>query len=270
LFMLSAKKQTHAVDNRCAARGFTPNPMIVLAVILPAFASLTGSAQSARPVATGITEPFLDTRLSAPSDGILTVKKFKEGDSVKAGDVILELDKRLEELEVERRRAVMEQKKIEWDSTAKLYVNSKSVAKEELDKKETEYKVAAREYDIAQEQVRRRLVIAPFDGVITEIYHQVGEACESRQTQDPLARLVDTKRCFFVSNLDAKAAANLKLGQAAQLEIDTGNSTMSVTGKVSFISPVVDAASGLVKVKVQFDNADGKIRPGLAAKLVLE
>ncbi len=217
----------------------------------------------------GITEPFLDTKLGAPSDGIISAKHFKEGDAVKAGDVILELDKRLEDLEIERRRLVMEQKKFEWESTVKLFSSSKSISKEELDKKETDYKVASREYEIAQEQMRRRLVIAPFDGVITDIYHQIGEACEARQTQDPLARLVDTKHCLFVSNMDAKAAASLNLGQAARLEIETGNATLPVTGKVTFISPVVDPASGLVRVKVMFENPDGKIRPGLSAKMLL-
>ncbi len=219
--------------------------------------------------AAGLTEPFLDTKLGAPSDGIITAKRVKEGDTVKAGDVILELDKRLEDLEIERRRLVMEQKKFEWESTVKLFSNSKSISKEELDKKETDFKVASREYEIAPEQMHRRLVIAPFDGVITDIYHQLGEACEARQTQDPLARLVDTRRCLFVSNMEAKAAAGLALNQPAKLEVETGNAVVSVTGTVSFISPVVDPASGLVKVKVMFENPDGKIRPGLTAKMRL-
>jgi len=32
----------------------------------------------------------------------------------------------------------------------------------------------------------------------------------------------------------------------------------------------VDAASGLAKVKAIFDNADGRIRPGLSAQLTTE
>ena len=241
-------------------------PLLAAAVCFP----LSASAADTTACTAGITEPFLDTKLGAPSDGIISARRVKEGDAVKAGDVILELDKRLEDLEIERRRLVMEQKKFEWESTVKLFSNSKSISKEELDKKETDYKVAAREYEIAQEQMHRRLVIAPFDGVITDIYHQLGEACEARQTQDPLARLVDTKRCLFVSNMEAKAAAGLKLDQPTKLEIETGNAVMAVTGKVSFISPVVDPASGLVKVKVLFENPDGKIRPGLAGKMLLE
>ena len=38
----------------------------------------------------------------------------------------------------------------------------------------------------------------------------------------------------------------------------------NIGGKIVFISPVVDPASGLQKVKVLFDNAEGKIRPGVS------
>jgi hypothetical protein len=33
---------------------------------------------------------------------------------------------------------------------------------------------------------------------------------------------------------------------------------------VELVSPVVDPASGLVEIKVLFDNLEGRIRPGLS------
>ena len=56
----------------------------------------------------GITEPYLDATLSAPVAGILGKQFFKEGDRVEAGKVIVELDKRIEELEVSRREVQVE------------------------------------------------------------------------------------------------------------------------------------------------------------------
>lgn len=219
------------------------------------------------PTAAGITEPYLYVTLSAPVPGIVTVRHFKEGDRVKKGQPILELDKAMEELEVSRRITIAEEKKRDYDSTAVLFERTKSVSKEDLLKKESEAKVAAAERDIAIEVLKRRIVTAPFDGQITEIVHEVGEASDEYQ---PLARFVDTSRCYFISNLDAKLAARLKLDQSVKLEVETGATPITVTGKVIFISPVVDSASGLVKVRVVFDNADGKVRPGLAAQLAFE
>jgi multidrug efflux pump subunit AcrA (membrane-fusion protein) len=44
----------------------------------------------------------------------------------------------------------------------------------------------------------------------------------------------------------------------------------AVSGRVTFVSPVVDAASSLVEVRVQFSNADRRIRPGVKARLRVE
>lgn len=219
------------------------------------------------PSAAGITEPVLDVTLSAPVAGIVTTRKFAEGDFVKEGDVIVELDKRLEELETDRRKLVRDQKQHEFEAIRKVFASTKGVSKEDLDKKEVEFKVAAVEHEMAAEQLRRRQVIAPLTGTVTEITLEIGEACQPYQT---LVRIVDTRRCHFVTNVEARYGAQLKTGQVMKLEIAGGSGTVVVSAKIIFLSPVVDPASGLQRVKLLFDNADGKIQPGVAGKLILE
>ena len=120
---------------------------------------------------------------------------------------------------------------------------------------------------MAVEQLRKRSITAPCAGYIAEITRHVGESCQPYQ---PLIRLVDTRRCYFISNIEAKDADKLKLEQKVKLEIETGASAIVLEGKVSFLSPVVDPASGLAKVKILFDNASNKVRPGIAGKMRLE
>ena len=213
----------------------------------------------------GITEPFMDVTLGTSVAGIIHAEFFKEGEVVKKGEVILELDKRLEEFEVERRKAVVNQNKMEFESTRALLQSTKSVSKEELAKKEAEYNISAAELGIAVEQLAHRQIVAPFPGAITEIQLHPGAACAP---YEPLVRVVDTTRCYFVGQIEGKAATGLQLDQKVKIEIE-GLAT-PVTGKICFISPVVDPASGLAKVKALFENAEGKIRPGLAAKMTAE
>ena len=85
-----------------------------------------------------------------------------------------------------------------------------------------------------------------------------------------MARVVDTRRCYFVANLDAKAAAALRVQQQVQLEVDTGASIETATGTITFLSPVADPASGLIKIKALFENPSGKVRPGLAGRLQIK
>jgi RND family efflux transporter MFP subunit len=221
------------------------------------------SARAAEATAiNGITLPFMDVMLGSSVPGIISVENFKEGDRVEKGDVILELDKKLEEFEVQRRKAVMDQNEIQMKSTQQLSVKTKSVSLEEMHKAEAEYKVSRAEYDIAVQELAHRQVAAPFSGNITEISLHIGAACGPYQ---PLVRLVDTTRCYFEGHIDGKDAASLHLDQPVKIEVDGADAP--VIGKICFISPVVDPASGLARVKAIFQNDDGKIRPGLAAKL---
>ena len=231
-------------------------------------ALLTGPVVAAEQplVAMGVTEPLIDVALSASVPGIVSTQHFEEGDAVQAGNVILELDKRLEELEVDRRRQVMTIRKADLEATETLYERTSAVPKEELDKKRADYLVSVAEYEMAVEQLNRRQVLAPHGGIITDITLDVGEAAEAYQ---PLIRLVDPTRCRFESNLDARMAARLKLGQTVRLEVATGEGMAPVTGTVAFISPVADKASGLINVKVTFDNLDGRFRPGVAGRIII-
>jgi len=161
----------------------------------------------------------------------------------------------------------METLKTKVEGSRHLYKTTETVSKEDLDKEETEYQVAVVDHDLAVEQLRKRQVFAPFDGYLTEIIFEVGEDCRA---QDPLTRVVDTHRCYFVCNLEDKLGHALKLGQVVKLDLEAGLESVRIEGKLTYISPVVDPASGLMKLKVLFENPNGQIRPGAAGQLILE
>ncbi len=215
----------------------------------------------------GLTEAFLDATLSAPVAGILGRHFFKEGDSVEAGQVIVELDKRVEELEVARRQTVLDNSTEVLRRTEELAARTRSVAKEELDKHRAENRIAQAELDLAQEQLRRRQVTAPFPGVIADLFGlDTGEGC---QPQTPIARLVDTSRCWLILNLDARRAQALEPGQRLLLRLQSEVGPRTVDAEVRFVSPVADPASGLVRVKALFDNTEARIPAGITATVRL-
>jgi RND family efflux transporter MFP subunit len=234
-------------------------PTLLLTALFLTGASLR--VRAAEPIS-GITEPFLDVGLSAPVAGIISAEYFKEGQAVKKGDVILQLDSKLEEFETSRYQAVAERAKLDLDSTRVLVQTTKAISQDELNKKETDYKVAAAEHGVASEQLARRRIVAPFSGSISEITLQPGSACSSYQT---LARLVDTSRFYFVGHVEGKAVLALHPAQPVRIEVE--GVPGSLQGRICFVSPVVDPASGLARIKAIFDNPDGRIRPGLAAKI---
>ena len=61
----------------------------------------------------------------------------------------------------------------------------------------------------------------------------------------------------------------LSTGQTVGLQLQSGLENVSRSAEIVFISPVVDPASGLRKIKAQFDNSDGSIIPGVAGVMIL-
>ena len=217
----------------------------------------------------GLTEPLKDVVLSANVAGMVTRRLVQEGDAVTNGQVLIELDKRLEELAVQRHKLVADQFKTNFDADRFVFTNSPnaSIPAEEVAKAEVEYKVSLVDYQIAVEQLRKRLIRAPMDGYITDILVQNGE---ERRAQEPVLRMAETRRCYFISNVEPKVGWGLITGQTVQLQVDTGLGPVPVQGTITFVSPVVDPGSGLMRVKVLFSNSDGKLRPGVAGKMKVE
>src|ERR1051326_7158070 len=93
-------------------------PIRLTLALLAAIALLTAWPLRAQTVVTlGITEPILDATLGTPVAGIIGAGNLKEGDCVKKGDVVIELDKSLEELEVARREVVLEPLKADFEAS---------------------------------------------------------------------------------------------------------------------------------------------------------
>lgn len=217
---------------------------------------------------TGITESVLDATLGAPTDGIISSRNFEEGDFVEKDQVIVELRKDLEEWDVKRRKIIMDLAERDLARVKRLIESTGAVSEEELDKSRADFETAQAEYQLARARLKDRQIIAPFSGRIADfLNHEVGEGTK---VGNPLVRLVDTSRCVFVCNIPAEYGGYLKMDETFTLILFSERQRIETPGKVVFISPVVDAASGLLKVKILFGNEESAIRPGITGNLVLE
>jgi len=256
---------------------------------------LAGRAGAEPQPVPGIPHPFRQATLSAAVPGVVARIAVREGDAVGEGQVLIELDRRQEELELARRKLLWEDPaevqaaearrgtaKVEYEATLQLFEATRSVSREELSRKRLEYDLAVAEhlraevnkqreqieYDMAVEALERRSVRAPMDGVVTDVRIKEGEGCEMRQ---PLVHLVDARTVEFVANLEAQALARFHEGDEVAMDVGfTPADAVRVAATVSYVSPVVDPASGLGVLKAVFPNDAGRIRPGVPATLLLD
>jgi len=242
----------------------------------------------------GITESIKDVTLSLSVAGTIETIYIKEGDYIAKGRTILELDKRLEQLETERRKLIWDSKaevessleqvttlKSLLEATRRLFNSTKSVSREELEKRELEFKLAVAElkrleveeqrqrieYKMAVENLRKRSLVSPISGIVIKLFLEKGE---SAQPQQPLVQVMDRSKCLWVSNIEEKVGRSLRQGHSVDLEIRAGDGFLKKKGTIIFISPAVDPASGLMEVKVRFDNKNGDVRPGVSGVMLIK
>jgi len=238
--------------------------LVGAAVLLHSVRSLAADASWV----TGVTEPVKDVTLAFPIVGVVGSRPLEEGATVRKDQVVIELDKQLEELDLERKRLARELAASELERLKSLALrNAISVSKEEIEKKRSEFEIAKVDVELAAAVLMRRQLISPIDGQVAQFYKDVGEKCEDQQ---PVVRIVDTRRCHLVANLEPSLAQSLRLNQKVRVEVLIGDSPVTVEGTLIYLSPVADAASGLLRIKAVFENPEGKIRPGIAGRLRID
>jgi multidrug efflux pump subunit AcrA (membrane-fusion protein) len=159
-------------------------------------------------------------------------------------------------------------------STQSLFDSTGSVSREDLKKTELESKTSAAEYErllsmekreeveyrLSLANLARRTLRAPFAGTIVDIMLHEGEISEANQ---PMVKLVDVSQGFLICNVEEPAGRTLENGTTLPIEIQAGFSRWQSVGTVVFVAPVVDPASGLLRVKIEFENDAGEVRQGM-------
>ncbi len=115
---------------------------------------------------------------------------------------------------------------------------------------------------LAQEQVGRSRIVAPFDGVVSERQASAGDVV---QPGAPLFTVVDPRTLRLEASVPAAQLEQVKAGTQVEFQV-TGYGDRAFSGKVERINPVVDPATGQVRIYVAIPNTDLQLLAGLFAE----
>jgi membrane fusion protein, multidrug efflux system len=212
----------------------------------------------------GVLLPFKEVTVSSAVQGILAEVNVKEGDAVAADALLASLIDRVEVAEVERFAKVLEQKEFAAQGTQNLF-RDKVVSEGEAIEKRIDRDIAQLQHRVAKEQLERRKIRSPINGLVVEKKKEAGEAVD---VNEPVFRLVDISRVYLQVFIEATEALKLKHGQSVSVRFPEYTADPQ-TGVIDFIDPRIDGASGLVRVKVLIDNADRKLIAGMRGSVAL-
>lgn len=208
--------------------------------------------------------PYRQVEVSAPVSSRITEMRVKEGEAVKAGQPLALLYGKLEELEMQRAKALLERREFEAKGAKRLY-DSKIIPEARALESRIDLELARLQYETAAEQVRLRTIVAPMDGIVVERYRDEGEAVSGAQ---PMFRLMDLSRVVVQCAVGPAALAAFTPGRKVRVILLEPGGTASAEGEVTLVDPCADAA-GKVRVKVMVPNPEGRFRAGLRAQVII-
>jgi HlyD family secretion protein len=212
-----------------------------------------------------------EVTLSAQRTGRVVRLPVKEGDRVKAGQLIARLDLTEEEVQAE---SVLEQSRATFDEADKNLQRMQGlfdkgmISQQDLDAVRRAYEVAKSQYDAARDDVRVKkdysVIRAPFDGVISKKYTEVGEMLMPGKQ---IVTLVNPDRIYVLATIDEVDVGRLKRGLPVTITVDAFPGEI-YRGTIRRISPIVSGGkleTRTADVWIYFDKKQPQIKPGMSA-----
>jgi len=214
------------------------------------------------PAAEGLVLPYRQVEVSAPVSSRILEMKVKEGDEVKEGQPLALLYGKLEELEMQRAKALLERREFEAKSAKRLY-DSRVIPEAKAMESRIELDLARLQYETAVEQVRLRTILAPLEGIVVARSRDAGETVLASQ---PLFRILDLSKVVIQLSVEPRLLGTLQVGQKVQVSLLPVAEVAPYEGLVALVDPCADA-EGKVRVKVVVENPQRRIRSGLKVQV---
>ena len=212
-----------------------------------------------------------EVTLSAQRTGRVIILPVKEGDTVKKGDLIARLDLTEEAVQTE---SALSQSKATYEEAKKNLTRIQGlfekgmVAQQDLDVASRAYEVARSQYEAAAEDIKVKgnysVIRAPFDGVISKKYAEVGEMLLPGKQ---IVTIVNPDRIYVLATIDEVDVGRLRLGQPVTITVDAFPGE-KFEGTVKRISPIVSGGkleTRTADVWIYFAKKDTRLKPGMSA-----
>lgn len=227
------------------------------------------TAEPAQAQAWEVTVPAIGTLraingidVAAQVAGMVQEIAFQSGQPVAKGQVLLRLDADVEKAQLRSAQAQLELARANAQR-ARTLVRSAAGTEANLDKAESELRVAQATIEQLKAQIDKKVVTAPFAGVLGVRKVDLGAYIEAGT---PLVTLQDLSVMLADFAVPQKDLPRVGVGQPVRLTTDAWPGRV-FAGTVTALEPLVQVKSGMVAVQASLANPDGALRPGLFASL---
>jgi membrane fusion protein, multidrug efflux system len=190
--------------------------------------------------------------------GIISEISFQSGTSVKKGDLLVKLDSRQEEAQLQSAEARSDLAKISLDRQHRL-VSDGAVSRSDYDIAESESRQAIAAVDNARALIARKTITAPFDGSVgirrvdLGQYLDVGTPIVALQSLDPI---------YVEFALPQQDLGQIAVGKALRIKA-AGVAGEQFDGVITAIDSRLDDSTRNITVQGTIKNPDNRLLPGM-------
>jgi RND family efflux transporter MFP subunit len=253
---------------------------------IPSASASTLFSNGKVPVAMGVSrgsmrsilEPWDDVYLSCQMDGVVVGYPYPEGSRVKKGDVVVELDPRMELAEVAQGEAVLVASNAELTKAEKDFNRVDSLFKERIASEKqlgevtfalanAKAKVLQAEQHIAAAEVRLsyRFIKSPVDGMFFKKTKSVGEFV---QRAEILARVIDDSKIQMMVYAGPDYFGKFQKGDTVDVKLLDGLAKGEIVqAHVNRVDSLIDPANGTFRVQLVMPSSKTVV-PGISAMVL--
>ncbi len=236
-------------------------------------------------VASGTIEPVQTAAVGSQVGGTVIRILFREGDDVRAGQALIQLDARpfrdalaQAQAALNRDRAQAENARLDGERAAKLYEQG-LLSKAEYDQKRTA--AAATQATVHADQaavsaarlnLQYTAIRAPIGGRTGSLQVHVGDLVKAA-TSEPLVTINQVRPVrvrFAVPESAVPLVQRYRSENPRVIVQPSTDDSLGIAGRLVFVDNAVDPASGTLLLKGELANADGRLVPGEFVQVRLE
>ena len=228
--------------------------------------------------AVGRIAPNRQLTITSQAPGIIAKHAANQGDLVRRGQLLVQIDPTDYELANEEAQANLTAVRAQVYSAARAFERSKTllprkvISQDNYEKAEAAYKAAVAQearalvgIKIAEERLKKTEIYTPFSGVISMRYIETGQMVG---VGAPLMNLVDLNQVRVKINLTEQDYIRIKRGDRAEVRVEAYPSLI-FTGRIDRIAVSSDPRTNTFAVEALLDNPDLVLKSGFLARVSL-
>lgn len=210
--------------------------------------------------ATGSLVAVQGVTIGAEMAGKVVKLSFEPGATVKAGDLLVQLDTSTEEAQLRAAEATAALAKANLDRAQELRQNNTN-SPAELDAADAQAKQANAQAESIRSVIAKKTIRAPFAGRLGLRQVNLGQILREG---DPITSLQTLDPIYVNFSLPQQRLSQLATESVVRITSDAAPGS-TFQGKINAINPEVDSVTRNIRVQATIANAEEKLRPGMFA-----